>query len=106
MHALLLVGAKRSQDPVLREDCLHGRGAEAPDELVLQVRLADVEAQPFQPAPVGIQTQPGPLERAPQLALLSCVAETSQADARIVRAVPVQEAGEGMRATDRYDRNV
>src|SRR4051794_15342681 len=49
MRGLLLVGAKRSEDPVRREDRLDGWGAEATDQLVLQIRLAHIEPEPFHP---------------------------------------------------------
>src|SRR3954466_5101366 len=80
MRELLLVGAKRSQYPVRGEDCLHYRGAKAAHQLVLQVRLAHVEAEAFHLGAAETETKAGPLESTAQLALLSRVAETSQPD--------------------------
>jgi hypothetical protein len=105
MRDLLLVGAKRPQYPVLGEDCLHGRGAKATDQLVLQIRLADVEAEPFHPAAAEVKLEAGPLESTPQLALLPRVTETSQPDARHVLAIEAQEPAERLRAPDRHDGN-
>src|SRR4051812_1501981 len=103
MRELLLVGAKRSQHAVGGEDCLHDRGTKATDQFVLQIRLADVEAEPFHLGAAEIEPEAGPLESTPQLALLSRVAETSQLDARPARAVQAQEPCERLRAADRHD---
>src|SRR4051794_11554176 len=78
MRELLLVGAKRPQSPVRGEHSLRGRGAEAADELALQVGLADVEAEPFHLGAVEAESEACPLESTAQLALLRRVAEACQ----------------------------
>src|SRR5947208_4498572 len=69
MRRLLLVGAERSQQPVGGEDALHRLDAEATDQLVLQVTLADEEAEPLHPCAVEVGADTGPLERAAKRAL-------------------------------------
>jgi hypothetical protein len=105
MRELLLIGAKRSQYPVRGEDCLHARGAKTTDQLVLQIRLADVEAEPFHVGAAEIGTEAGPLESTPQLALLARVAEAGDPHARPSRGVQAQEPVERLRAPHRQHRN-
>src|SRR4051794_35034111 len=57
MCGLLLIGAKRSEDPVRGEDRLDGWGAEATHQLVLQIRLAHIEPEPFHPGATQVGTE-------------------------------------------------
>ena len=104
MRELLLVGAKRTQYPVRLQDRLDDGGAKATDQLVLQIGLADVEAEALHLGTAEIETEAGPLESTPQPALFARVAETSEPDARPARSIPAQEPAERLRAPDRHDR--
>jgi hypothetical protein len=105
MRGLLLVGAKRSQLPMRGEDLLHHTGTEATDQLVLQIRLAHIEAEPLHVGAAEVATEAGALESEPQRALLSRVAETGQPDIRATRTVQIQEPADCLRAPNRHDGN-
>jgi hypothetical protein len=62
------------------DDLLDGRGAEGADQLVLQVCDAHVEAESFHVGAGEVGAEAGPLEGAPELVLLSDVAEPRQLD--------------------------
>src|SRR4051812_18428428 len=74
MRELLLVRAKRSQDPVCAENSLDDLSTKATHELVLQIGLADVEPKTLHLGATEVGTEAGPLERTLQLALLTRVA--------------------------------
>src|SRR5262249_37082494 len=105
MRGLLLVGAERTQPPVRGEDILHGRGTEGADELVLEIPLADVEAEPFQLGTAEVASEAGALESAPKRPFLSLVAEARQPDIGSARAVAIEEPADRLRAPDRHDRD-
>ena len=67
---LLLEGAERSKVALRVDDLLHGGGAERADQLVLQVCDAHVEAEPFHLGASEVGAEAGPLEPAPEVALL------------------------------------
>src|SRR5436190_9635147 len=68
---LLLKGVERAEVAVVVDDGLDGGGAESADQLVLQVRDADVEAQPLHPRAGEGAAEAGPLEAAPEHVLLA-----------------------------------
>src|SRR5262249_9649382 len=105
MRWLLLVGAKGSQLPILGEDLRHHPGAQAPDELVLEVGFADVEAEPLHVGAAEIPTEAGALEGDPQAARFSRVAEAGHHEVRAVRAVKLEEPAHRLRAPGRNDGN-
>ena len=75
MRRLLL---QRRNDPKLTlsvDDLFHGGGTEGADQLVLQVCDAHVEAQRFHVGASEVGAEAGPLETAPEVALLSGVTE-------------------------------
>ena len=76
-----------------------------PDQLVLQVCNAHVEAQPLHLGACEVGAEAGPLEPAPEVALLSGITEAGDLDVEAVRAEPVQKPADGLRASDRHDRN-
>ena len=57
------------------DDRLHGVRSERADQLVLEIGLADVEAEPFEVRASLGGAEAGTLEAAPELALLAGVAE-------------------------------
>ncbi len=75
MRGLLLVRPERSQPPVRGEDLLHHGSTEGTNQLVLQIRLAHVKAEPLHVAAAEVATEPGAFESEPDPALLSGVAE-------------------------------
>jgi Cobalamin-independent synthase, Catalytic domain len=71
---------------------LHGGRAQGPDQLVLQVLDADVEAQPLHFGAGEAGADPGSFESAPERFLPADVAEPGQLHARPLRAEPADEA--------------
>ena len=76
-----------------------------PDQLVLQVCNAHVEAEPLHLGACEVGAESSPLEPAPEVALLSDIAEAGDLDVEPVRAELVQNPADGLRPTDRHDRN-
>ena len=79
-RGLLLEGAERCELTLSVDDPFDGGGAEAADQLVLEVCLAHVEAESLHVGASEVGAEPGPLERAMEVALLPGVAETRQLD--------------------------
>jgi hypothetical protein len=102
---LLLEGAEGSEVSLSVDDLFHAGGAEGADELVLQVRVAHVEAQSFHVGAGEVGAEAGPLETAPEVALLSGVTETRQPDVKPLRAEQIQEASYGLRPPNRHNGN-
>jgi hypothetical protein len=105
MRQLLLVGTKRAQVPVFRQDFLDSRGTQTANELVLEIPVAHVEAEPFHLRAAKIATKAAPLERAAQSTLLSRVAEADEHDGGSIRAIELQKPADRLRAADRHHRN-
>jgi hypothetical protein len=100
---LLLEGTEGSEVTVGIDDLFHRGGTESADQFVLQICDADVETQPFQIGASEVGAQAGPLDAAPELALLCGVTETRQPDVEPLRAEPFQEASDRLRPSDRHD---
>src|SRR3954466_7286554 len=79
---LLLQRAERTQLALGGDHSLNGGGAERANQLVLQIRLADVEAQLLHAAAAQASAEARALERAPEVRLLPRVAEAGQAHVR------------------------
>ena len=92
-----------SRGPLRLDDLLHGCGTEGADQLVLEVCLAHVEAQPFHVAAREVGAEPGTLEPAAEVAFLSRVAETGELHVEPLRAESMQEPPDRLRASDRHD---
>ena len=75
---LLLEGAERAELTLSLDDLLHRAGTESADQLVLEVGVADVEAQPFHLDARQVGAEAGPIEPAPEVVLLGGVAEPGQ----------------------------
>ncbi len=84
-------------------DPLDRRGAMGPNQLVLEIPDADVEAEPLHVGPGQVRTEAGPLEAPPELVLLLHVAETGQLEALAARAVQLEEAADRLGASHRDD---
>ncbi len=104
-HRLLLEGAERSKLTLSIDDLFHGGRTEGADQLILQVCHAHVEAECFHLVAGEIGAEAGPLEAALEVALLAGVAKTRQPDVEPLRAEPVQEASDGLRAPDWHNRD-
>ncbi len=72
---LLLEGAKRSKLTLSVDELFHRGGTEGADQLVLQVRDAHVETKSFHIGASEVGAEAGPLETAPERALLGGVTE-------------------------------
>jgi carbonic anhydrase len=99
---LLLERAEGSELALRGDDLLDGGGPERADQLVLEVGDADVEAEPLHLRPAELRAEAGPLEPAPELSLLGCVAEAGQPDRVSLRAVELEEPSDRLRASDRH----
>ena len=86
-------------------DLFHGDGTQSADQLVLQVCRAYEEAQPLHVDASEPGAEAGPLETAPEVALLSGVADPGQPDVQPPRAEQVKELSDGLRAPDWHNGN-
>ena len=100
---LLLECAERSEVSLLGDDLLDGGHTECADQLVLEVRVADEEAERFQIGACELRAEPGVLERALEVALFPDVTQSRQPDPGVVTPEPAQEAADLLRASDRLD---
>ena len=97
---LLLERTEGRELPASVEDGLDAGCPERPDQLALEVRLADVEAETLELFPRARGPETDPLQRPPEGNHLACVAETSRAyGSREVAEKPADR----MRTTDRHD---
>jgi hypothetical protein len=103
VRGLLLVRAEGLKIAVGRDDLLHGGRTDGADQLVLQVDLADVEAEPFHLGASEVGAETGPLETAPEVTLLRRVAEACEREVESPRAEPIEEPSDCLRAPDRHD---
>src|SRR5439155_1022918 len=78
---------------------------ERADQLVLQVCVADVEAESLHVGARRRRAETGPAERAPEVPLLSGVTETCELRVQAARAEALQEPSDALGTTDRHDRD-
>ena len=96
--------APEGAEVALRVDDVFDRGdAERADQLFLEICDADEEAQPLHLRASEIGAEAGPFETAPEIPLLAGVVEARQPDVETLRAEPIQELSDGLRASDRDD---
>ncbi|HYY77083.1 MAG TPA: hypothetical protein VE644_12260, partial [Gaiellaceae bacterium] len=67
---LLLKGAEGGKVPLSLDDLFHGGSAEGADQLVLQVRDADVETESFHVGAREVRADAGPLQTTLEVTLL------------------------------------
>jgi hypothetical protein len=103
LRKLLPEGAERTELTLRRDDLLHGGRAERADQLVLEVRLADVETEPFHVGASELGAEPGLLQASPKVALLAYVTEARQLDVQSLRAESAQKASDRLRAAHGHD---
>jgi hypothetical protein len=102
---LLLEGAEGSKLSLSVDDLLNGGDTEGADQLVLQVCDAHVETESLHIGASEVGAEAGPLQTAPELALLCGVTEARQPDVQSLRAEQIQEASDRLRAPHRHDGN-
>ena len=78
LGGLLLQGAERPELTLAVDDPLHRIGAERTDELVLEVDVADVEAERLHGVAIEARAEAGPLERPPEVVLLARIAQARE----------------------------
>ena len=96
---------KDERSPFRAEDPLDCRRSERADQLVLEIGIAHVEAEPLHPRPRQMRAEASPLERAAEVALLGGVAQAGQP--RFIVPLPdrVEDVADRLRAADRDDRD-
>jgi hypothetical protein len=104
-RGLLLEGAEGSKVSLSVNDPFHGGGTEGADQLVLKVCDAHVETESFHIGASEVGAEPGPLETAPEVALLCGVTEARQSDVKPLRAEHIQEPSYGLRTPDWHNGN-
>ena len=102
---LLLEGAEGSELSLSFDDFFHRCRTERADQFFLEIRVADVEAQPFHLHTSQVRAETGSFEGAAEVALLCGVVETRQPDVEPLRAEPFQELSDRLRTSDRHDRD-
>ena len=100
---LLLQGLERPELTLALDDRLDARRAEHPDQLVLEVDLADVEPERLHVGPRETRAETCALERAPEVPFLAGVAEAREAQAEPFGAEPLERAADRLGASDRED---
>lgn len=102
---LPLEGAERRQVALSIDDLFHGGRAERSDQLILQVRDADVETESFHLVATEVGAETRLLETAPEVALLADVAQARQPYVQTCRAEDLQEGSDIRRTPHRDDRD-
>src|SRR5581483_1261994 len=107
---LLLERPEGSQVAVFREQRLDARRAHRPYQLVLEIRVADEEAEPLHsgargPRPPRTRPEPGPLERPAEVTFLARVAEARDRQPEPVRTEALERPPDRLRSADRHDRD-
>jgi hypothetical protein len=102
---LVLQGAERSQLSIGIDNLFDGRGSKGADQLVLEVRVADVEAKAFRLGAAEMSPQARPLEGAPEVVLLRGVADARQSDVQPPRAESFEGVSNPLGSADRHNDN-
>jgi len=100
---LFLEGAERFKVTLSVDDPFHGASTKGANQLVLKVCDAHVEAESFHVGASKVGAEAGPLETAPEVALLCGVTQARQSEVRPLRTEPLQEACDVLRAPHRDD---
>jgi TfoX N-terminal domain len=103
LRRLLLERVKRAELTLGGDHLFHSRRADRPDELVLEVGIADVEAEAFHVVSCQVRPEAGPFETAPEFTLLSGIAKAGEREVQSPRAEPLQEPSDRLCAADRHD---
>src|SRR6202022_4471626 len=103
LSGLRLQAVQRWKLALRLDDPLHGLDAKGPDQLVLEVGDADVEAEALQAGAVQVAAEAGAVEGSPEVGLLALVAEAAQDDLGPLPAQREDEAADRVRAADGPD---
>ena len=102
---LLLEGAEGSKVSLGVNDLFHGGGTQSADQLVLEICDAHVETQPFHLDASEVGAEASSFETAPEVGLLTGIAESRQTDVEPLRAEQTQEPPDGLRAPNGHNGN-
>jgi hypothetical protein len=102
---LLLEGAERSKLALGLDDLFHTGGTKAADQLVLQVGDAHVEPEDFHLGATEVGAEAGPLQTAPEVALLTGVTQARQSKVQPPRTEQFQEASDVPRPAHWHNSN-
>jgi hypothetical protein len=102
---LLLERAERSKLALGLDDLFHSGGTKTADQLVLQVGDAHVEPEGFHVGATEVGAEAGPLQTAPEVALLAGVTQARQPEVQAPRTEQLQEASDVARTAHRHDDN-
>jgi hypothetical protein len=102
---LLLERAERSKLALSLDDLFHSDGTKAADQLVLQVDDADVEPECLHLGATKVGAEAGPLQTAPEVALLAGVTQARQSDVQARRTEQLKEASDVPGTAHRHDGN-
>jgi hypothetical protein len=91
---LLLERAERSKLTLSRDGLFHTGSIKAADQLVLQVGHAHIEPECLQVGPTEVEAEAGPLQTAPDVALLTGVTQARQPGVQAPRTEQLQEASD------------
>ncbi len=83
------------------DDVFDRGGTECADQLFLEIRDAHVETQLLHLRAREVEAEAGPLEAALEVPLLAGVIKARQPDVETLRAEPIQELADRLRASDR-----
>ena len=98
---LLLEGAEGSEVALRLEDGFDGGGTETADQLVFEIRDADVEAETLHLGPREARAEARTFEGAPEDGLFACIAEAGDGEAGALRAEVGQKLPDAVGASDR-----
>jgi len=102
---LSLEGAKRFEFALGFDDPFHVGNAEGADQLVLEIRVTYKETESLHAGACQLGAEAGPLEPAPEIALLSGVTEAGESEVQPFGTVPIEEASDVGRTPHRHDRH-
>jgi hypothetical protein len=105
MGRLFLVSAERAQLPLRFEQFLHRRGTQCARQLVLQVGVARIEAEPLEIGAREARAEAGSSESPPEVALFGGVVEACETETQPRGPVALEEAAEVPVAAYRRDRH-
>jgi hypothetical protein len=91
---LPLEGVERAKLTLSLDDLFHTGGTKAADQLVLQVGNAHIEPECLHLGATEVGAKAGPLQTAPEVALLAGVTQTRQPDVQAPRTEQLQEASD------------
>src|SRR5438270_10388717 len=99
---LVLEGTEGSKVTLGSEELFHGFGTQGTNQLVLEVRDADVEAEAFHLDAREVGPEAGALQSSLEVTLLADVAEAERPDVGVEQT---EEPADGVRAADRRNRD-